>query len=98
MRFDKLEALLALGTARVQAVAPLFAAMLSIPFGDRYPQLTFSSAQQRRRTLAALLDQFEYARQKPILLLIEDAQWADDTSLELLNLIVERARQLPILH
>ena len=96
-RLDKLEALLALGTTQVQAVAPLFAALLSIPLGDRYPQLAFSPAQQRRRTLAALLDQFEsHARQQPILLLIEDAQWADDTSLELLNLIVERARQLPI--
>jgi len=96
-RLDKLEALLALGTTQVQAVAPLFAALLSIPFGDRYPQLAFSPAQQRRRTLAALLDQFEsHARQQPILLLIEDAQWADDTSLELLDLIVERARQLPI--
>jgi class 3 adenylate cyclase/tetratricopeptide (TPR) repeat protein len=98
LRLDKLEALLALGTTRVQVVAPLFSALLSIPFGVRYPQLAFSPAQQRRRTLAALLDQFEsHARQKPILLLIEDAQWADDTSLELLNLIVERARQLPIL-
>ena len=98
LRLDKLEALLALGTTQVQTVAPLFAALLSIPFDDRYPQLAFSPAQQRRRTLAALLDQFEsHARQQPILLLIEDAQWADDTSLELLDLIVERARHLPIL-
>jgi len=98
LRLDKLEALLALGTTKVQAVAPLFAALLSIPLSDRYPQLAFSPAQQRRRTLAALLDQFEsHARQQPILLLIEDAQWADDTSLVLLDLIVERVRQLPIL-
>lgn len=98
LRLDKLEALLALGTTQVQAVAPLFAALLSIPSGDRYPRIVFSPAQQRRRTLSALLDQFEgHARQQPILLLIEDAQWADDTSLELLDLIVERVRQLPIL-
>ena len=94
----KLEAVLALDTKQVQAVAPLFAALLSIPFGDRYPQLALSPAQQRRRTLAALLDQFEArARQQPILLLVEDVQWADDTSLELLDLVAERARQLPIL-
>lgn len=98
LRLDKLEAVLAPGTNQVQAVAPLFAALLSIPFGDRYPQLTLSPAQQRRRTLAALLDQFEsHARQQPILLLVEDVQWADDTSLELLDLVAERARQLPIL-
>ena len=45
-----------------------------------------------------MLDQFEsLARQKPILLLFEDAHWADATSLELLDLIVERVRQLPVL-
>jgi class 3 adenylate cyclase/tetratricopeptide (TPR) repeat protein len=98
IRLEKLEALLAKGPSQVQAVAPLFAALLSIPFGDRYPPLAFSPAQQRRRTLAALLDQFEgHARRQPILLLLEDAQWADATSLELFDLIVERARQLPIL-
>ena len=36
-RLDKLEALLAMGASRVQGVAPLFAALLSIPFGERYP-------------------------------------------------------------
>ena len=97
-RLDKLEAVLAMGAPRGQAEAPLFAALLSIPFGERYPPLALSPAQQRRRTLAALLDQFEYlARQQPILLLFEDAQWADATSLELLDLTVERVRQLPVL-
>ena len=97
-RLDKLEALLAIAAPRVQDTAPLFAALLSIPFGDRYPGLAPNPAQQRRRTFAALLDQFEsLARQKPILLLFEDAHWADATSLELLDLTVERMRQLPVL-
>jgi class 3 adenylate cyclase/tetratricopeptide (TPR) repeat protein/ABC-type transport system involved in cytochrome c biogenesis ATPase subunit len=97
-RLDKLEAVLAMGASRVQAVASLFAALLSIPFGERYPPLALSSTQQRRRTLAALLDQFEgLARRQPILLSFEDAQWADATSLELLDLTVERVRQLPVL-
>ena len=97
-RLDKLEALLAIAAPRVQDTAPLFAALLSIPFGDRYPRLAPNPAQQRRRTFTALLDQFEsLARQKPILLLFEDAHWADATSLELLDLAVERIRQLPVL-
>ncbi|MGY4429645.1 class 3 adenylate cyclase/ABC-type transport system involved in cytochrome c biogenesis ATPase subunit [Bradyrhizobium sp. F1.13.1] len=98
MRLDKLEALLALRATQVQTVVPLFAALLSIPCEDRYPKLQLSPAQQRRRTLAALLDQFESrSRKQPIFLLLEDVQWADDTTLELLDLVVERARQLPIL-
>jgi class 3 adenylate cyclase/tetratricopeptide (TPR) repeat protein len=97
-RLDKLEALLAMGAARIGGVAPLFAALLSIPFGERYPALALNPTQQRRRTLAALLDQFEgLARQQPILLSVEDAHWADATSLELLDLTVERVRQLPVL-
>jgi predicted ATPase len=87
-----------LAAPHVRDTTPLFAALLSIPFGDRYPKLRPKPAQQRRRTFAALLDQFEsLSHQKPILLLFEDAQWADATSLELLNLTVNRVRQLPVL-
>ena len=87
-----------MGTARVQAVAPLFAALLSLPFGERYSPLTLSPAQQRRQTLAALLDQLEgLARQQSILLLFEDVHWADPTSIELLDLTVDRVRHSPVL-
>src|SRR5262249_37252448 len=97
-KLDKTQALLAMGASQGEAVPPLFAALLSTPFGERYAPLVLSPAQQRRRTLAALLDQFEgLARRQPILLSFEDAQWADATSLELLDLTVERVRQLPVL-
>jgi class 3 adenylate cyclase len=92
-RLDKVEALLAVDASRMEAAAPLFAALLSIPSGDRYSPLALSPTQQRRRTLAALLDQFEgLARRQPILLSFEDAHWADATSLELLDLMVELLR------
>jgi class 3 adenylate cyclase/predicted ATPase len=96
-RFNKLQAYLAKASPRVHEVTPLFAALLSIPIGDRYPNLPHNPAQQRRRTFAALLDRIEsLALQKPILLSFEDVHWADAASLELLDLTVERARQLPI--
>jgi len=97
-RLDKLEVYLGKTAPHVRDAAPPIAALLSIPFGDRYPKRTPNPAQQRRRTFAALLDQFEsLARQKPILFLFEDAQWADAASLELVDLTVERVRQLPVL-
>jgi class 3 adenylate cyclase/predicted ATPase len=97
-KLDKLEAILGLATARTQEIAPLIASLLSIPLGTRYPSLGLSPAQQRRQTLSALLDQMEgLARQKPVLMLFEDAHWADATSLELLNLAIERVRRLPVL-
>ena len=95
-QLEKLEAILA--SARIAETAPLFASLLSIPTGGRYPPLTLSAAQQRRLTLAALLDQLEaLARQKPVLMLFEDAHWVDATSLEVLDLTVERVRALSIL-
>ena len=90
--------MLGLATERMNEVVPLIASMLSIPLGNRYPALTVSPAQQRRLTLSALLDQMEgLAARKPLLILFEDAHWADATSLEVLDLVIERVRRLPIL-
>ncbi|HEX3521809.1 MAG TPA: adenylate/guanylate cyclase domain-containing protein, partial [Stellaceae bacterium] len=95
-QLDKLEAILA--PSSIAETAPLFASVLSIPTGERYPPLVLSAAQQRRLTLAVLLDQLEaLARQKPVLMLFEDAHWADATSLEVLDLMVERVHALPVL-
>jgi class 3 adenylate cyclase/predicted ATPase len=95
-QLDKLEAMLA--PSRTAETAPLLASLLSIPTGERYPPLALSAAQQRRLTLAALLDQLEaLARQTPVLMLFEDVHWADATSLEVLDLTVERIRALPVL-
>ena len=97
-KLDKLEKVLGLATERMNEVVPLIASMLSIPLGKRYPALTVSPAQQRRLTLSALLDQMEgLAARKPLLILFEDAHWADATSLEVLDLVIERVRRLPIL-
>jgi class 3 adenylate cyclase len=97
-KLDKLEAVLGLATARTQEITPLIASLLSIPLNGRYPALGLSPVLQRRQTLSALLDQMEaLARQKPLLMLFEDAHWADATSLELLNLAIERVKRLPVL-
>jgi len=97
-KLDKLEKVLGLATDRMGEVAPLIASILSIPTGTRYPALNLSPAQQRRQTLSALLEQIEgLARHKPVLVLFEDAHWADATSLEVLDLVIERLRRLPIL-
>jgi class 3 adenylate cyclase/tetratricopeptide (TPR) repeat protein len=97
-KLDKLESILGPATLRTQEIAPLIASLMSIPVGNRYPALDMSPPQQRRQTLSALLDQMEgLARLQPVLMLFEDAHWADATSLELLNLAIERIRRLPIL-
>src|SRR5260370_10852099 len=49
-KLHKLEAILAMTTSGVRAVAALFAALLSIPFGERYAPLALRPTQQRRPT------------------------------------------------
>src|SRR5262249_5813220 len=53
---------------------------------------------QKERTLQALMAQVEgLAARQPLLMLFEDAQWSDPTSLDLLDLIIDRAPALPLL-
>ena len=48
----------------------------------RYPVLKLILEQQRQRTLEGLVSQMEaLARQKPVLMIFEDAHWTDPTSL-----------------
>jgi class 3 adenylate cyclase/tetratricopeptide (TPR) repeat protein len=97
-RLDKLESVLALGNSTQPDVVPLFAALLSISCGDRYPPLTLSAAQQRRRTIGAILDYLErLSEQQPVLCVVEDIHWADATSVEVIDLAVERVRQTRVL-
>jgi predicted ATPase/class 3 adenylate cyclase len=97
-QLDKLEALLSRSTEQVEEVAPLLAALLAIPTGSRYPPLDLSPERQKARTFEALLGQMEgLARRQPVLSLYEDLHWVDPSTRELLGLMVDRARRLPVL-
>ncbi len=90
-RLIKLEAALVQSSAACGSVS-LIADLLSLPTGDRYPRLNLTPEERKEKTLAALMEYFEgLARPQPLLLVIEDVHWADPTSLELIDLIVERA-------
>jgi class 3 adenylate cyclase/predicted ATPase len=90
-RLERIEALLERAEQPVEKVAPLLAALLSVPTGDRYPPLQVSPQRQREDTLAALQALLlGLATRTPVLLIIEDAHWIDPTSQELLDLMVER--------
>ena len=97
-RLDKLEALLARSTTHVAVAAPLLAALLSVPTGERYPPLSLTPQRQKEETFGALLDQLTgLAAARPVLALYEDVHWADPTTLELLERVIERVQRLPVL-
>ena len=81
-KLDKLDAVLADTSTRMEDAA-LFAEMLSLPNDGRYPALDLEPQQLRQKTLEALTAQVEaLSRQNPLLMILEDAHWADPTSLE----------------
>ena len=96
-KLDKLDLLLAQSsTSALHAV--LFAEMLSLPNDGRYPTLDLTPQQRRQQTLDALASQVAaLSSQNPLLMIFEDAHWADPTSLELFSRIVDRIPTLRVL-
>jgi len=96
-RREKLAALVADSVPDSEIALALLSALLSLDLPDR-PCLDLSPTQQRRETLRVLLERIvELSRRKPVLLIFEDAQWADATSLELLELVAERITRMRVL-
>src|SRR5262245_7821314 len=96
-KLDKVDALLKQTSPSAQDAA-LIAEMLSLPNDGRYPAVELTPQQRRQRTLEALALQMEaLARSCPVLMVFEDAQWSDPTSLELFGRAVDRIRILSVL-
>jgi class 3 adenylate cyclase/tetratricopeptide (TPR) repeat protein len=97
-RLGKLQALLAPTSGNVEEDTPLFAALLSIPTGDRYALPKLTPQQLKERTVNALLDHMKrLAALRPVMLMFEDIHWIDPTSLELLSLAIDQVPSQPIL-
>jgi class 3 adenylate cyclase/predicted ATPase len=96
-KLDKLDTLLAQSSTPREDAA-LFAEMLSLPNDGRYPTLELIPQQRRQRTFEALTAQIEaLARRSPVLMIFEDAHWADPTTLEAFGRAVDRIRALGVL-
>jgi class 3 adenylate cyclase/predicted ATPase len=96
-KLDKLDSVLKQTSTSAQDAA-LFAEMLSLPNDGRYPTLELTPHQRRQRTLEALVLQGEaLARSCPVLMVFEDAHWADPTSLELFGRVVDWVRTRSVL-
>ena len=84
-KLDKLDALLRQSWASAEDAA-LFVRMLSLPNDGRYPVLELPPRQRRQTTMDALVRQVEILSSAgPLLVIFEDAHWADPTSLELMG-------------
>ena len=88
-KLEKLEASLHLAFENVSDVAPLFAVLLSIDAGDRYPVSHLRGEALKDAILRSLISQFfALSAKQPVLLIVEDAQWIDPTTQDFLNLLL----------
>ena len=97
-KLDKLEAILSQAGDASVADAPLYAALLSIPPGARYPALKHTPQRQKELMLTALSRQLlGLACSRPALLLIEDVHWIDATTLEAISRSISSIKTAPVL-
>ena len=97
-KLDKLEELIVTQYGRPLADVQFVASILSIPCERRYGALPMTPQKHKDETLRTLVDVTEAAaRKQPSVLLFEDAHWADPTTLEVLDLLIDRVRTIPLL-
>jgi class 3 adenylate cyclase/predicted ATPase len=96
-KLDRLDVLLKQTSTSAQDAA-LIAEVLSLRNDGRYPAVELTPQQRRERTLDALISQMDaLTRSRTVLMVFEDAQWSDPTSLELFGRAVDRIRTLSVL-
>jgi class 3 adenylate cyclase/predicted ATPase len=97
-KLDKLVALVPGDTGDTAEIVPLLASLLSIRYEGPYPALSMSPQRRKQRLFQALIRLLERAAARtPVLLVVEDLHWVDPSSDELLGLVVDRLKTLPVL-
>ena len=96
-KLSKLEQLIHASDSSERTLA-LLASLLSLPVDDTLQLPPMAPEEQKSFTFAALLEQMRsLAAHKPLLIVFEDAHWADPTSLELIESAVTVISDLPVM-
>jgi class 3 adenylate cyclase/tetratricopeptide (TPR) repeat protein len=89
-KLGELERVLELAGLKLAEAVPLIAPILNLPVGEKYPPLTLSPEQQRKRLMTTLAG-WLFAAVQSVVMAVEDLHWFDASSLELVQLLVEQA-------
>jgi class 3 adenylate cyclase/predicted ATPase len=96
-RLDKLERLLA-AHVPVQDDLQSLAELLAVPLDNREPVPDLTPQRKKEKTFEALLHRLSgLAKRQPVLMIFEDLHWADPSSRELLDLMVEQIERMSVL-
>lgn len=82
----------------VDEVLPILCSWLALPIPAHCPISQFSPDRQKKMLLDTLQSLIlQIGKQQPLLLVVEDMHWIDQTSLELLNKLIAVLEQHPVL-
>lgn len=91
LSLKKLRSLLARAAPDVEDALHYYGALLSIAACDEYEPADLGSPSERERLFQVLTEVLIAAsRKRPVLMIIEDVQWIDPTSIELLQRVIAR--------
>jgi class 3 adenylate cyclase/tetratricopeptide (TPR) repeat protein len=97
-RLAALEASLGTAGLNLEEAMPLIASLLELPLGGKYPPSSLPPDQQRKRLLAAVAAwTIGFAKTQPLVMATEDLHWADPSTLELSQIVVEQGATAPLL-
>jgi len=97
-QLTQLESALELAGVKPSEAIPLLAPLLDQPLSAKYPPSPLPAEQQRRRLLATLVElALGLARMQPTVITTEDLHWADPSTLELIQLLVEQGARARLL-
>jgi len=97
VRLAKLQALLGATGPPGEDVA-LIADLYGLPTADPAPSLDLTPQRRKEKTFEALLRQVgDLAQQRPVLMVFDDIHWIDPSSRELLDRLIERMADWPVL-
>ena len=91
-RVEHLEQLLGRFKLVLTEVVPLFANLMSLPLPERYEAPRLAPQKLREKTREALLTWlFKEAEESSLFPIVEDLHWADPSTLELLDILIQQA-------
>jgi class 3 adenylate cyclase/tetratricopeptide (TPR) repeat protein len=79
-------------------IVPLLASLLSVPYQGQYPPLQMSVQREKQQLFQVLMHLLQiFASRRPVLVVIEDLHWVDPSTDELIGVLIDRLKELPIL-
>jgi len=98
VKLDRLKkAIERVGLSASEAVA-LIATQLSLRLPPEYPKTEYSPEVRRKKTIAAMCDWvLALSAEQPLVILVEDVHWCDQSTVEFLTLLLEQSPTAPVL-